>query len=210
MAVAKPVAAVAAREGEKELDLPAMLKEAGITAAIVLALCFGLVGFRIADVPGGLAIVTRFDDVAFVVAYAFIGRIGLVLLRENRPLPVLNGGAVLTVLLLGVDLADLVYRDDAAISNFLPFDSPVVGWILALITFVFTLRAGLRVWQHSSSLTDEEREERMDRLGAKVQRVAWVVGPLLFGAAIAFPFLPGVDRRLLDIGILVMTYVMLG
>jgi branched-chain amino acid transport system permease protein len=43
-----------------------------------------------------------------------------------------------------------------------------------------------------------------------VQRVAWFVGPALLFGALAFPFLPEVDRRLLDIGVLVLTYVMLG
>jgi len=50
----------------------------------------------------------------------------------------------------------------------------------------------------------------MDRVGAYVQRWARFVGPLLLGIAVVLPFLPGTDRRLLDIAILVVTYVMLG
>ena len=50
----------------------------------------------------------------------------------------------------------------------------------------------------------------MDRLGVRIQHWARFVGPLLLGVAVALPFLPGIDRRLLDIAILVVTYVMLG
>ena len=41
-------------------------------------------------------------------------------------------------------------------------------------------------------------------------KVAKTVGPLLLVFAIAFPFLPFSDRYILDLGILIITYVMLG
>ena len=50
----------------------------------------------------------------------------------------------------------------------------------------------------------------MDRIGARVQQVARYAGPLLFAFALLLPFLPMADRRLLDIAILVVTYIMLG
>jgi len=43
-----------------------------------------------------------------------------------------------------------------------------------------------------------------------VQKWAGWVGPLLLGLAVALPFLPWADRRLLDIATLVVTYIMLG
>ena len=70
-------------------DIRGWLREAGLTAAVVFALAFGLVGFRAIDVSGGLAIVTRFADVFIAAALAFLGRFGLTLLRNGRPRPVL-------------------------------------------------------------------------------------------------------------------------
>ncbi len=41
-------------------------------------------------------------------------------------------------------------------------------------------------------------------------KVAKTIGPVLLGFAIIFPFLPFSDRYILDLGILIITYVMLG
>ena len=50
----------------------------------------------------------------------------------------------------------------------------------------------------------------MDRMAVGVQKAALLLGPLLLVFAIIVPFLPFADRRLLDIAILVATYIMLG
>jgi branched-chain amino acid transport system permease protein len=50
----------------------------------------------------------------------------------------------------------------------------------------------------------------MDRLGARVQHLARYIGPLILLLAVALPLLPFADRRLIDVAILVTTYVMLG
>ena len=73
----------------RSLDIVAMLKEGGATAVVVFALTIGLVAFKTLDVPGGIGIETRFADVAMCMALAFFGRIALVLLREDRPYPVM-------------------------------------------------------------------------------------------------------------------------
>ena len=63
----------------RPLDTGAMLKEAGITALVIFALAAALVGFETTDVRGGIDIGTRFGDVAVVVAFGFVGRIGAAL-----------------------------------------------------------------------------------------------------------------------------------
>ena len=45
---------------------------------------------------------------------------------------------------------------------------------------------------------------------ARMERIGTFVAPVLLGAALVLPFIPGVGRYELDIGILVLTYVMLG
>ncbi|MBI4183779.1 MAG: high-affinity branched-chain amino acid ABC transporter permease LivM [Proteobacteria bacterium] len=63
------------------LDLPLILKEAGLTALVVFALALPLFGFRTVDSAGGLDVAYRFDWVAAAVAVAFVGRALLVAMR---------------------------------------------------------------------------------------------------------------------------------
>jgi branched-chain amino acid transport system permease protein len=196
----------------RPLDVPAMVKEAGATALVMLALAFGLVGFEVRDVPGGLDIVTRFDDVAEVMVIGFFGRMALILLREHRPLPVLVATLILAPILLLLLLSENIFGAEAGagLKAFLPFQSLVVMWGILVVSVIFAVRAGYAYTHASAGLSAEEREARMDRIGAAVQRGARLLGPLLLAFAIIFPFLPFANRQLLDIGILVLTYIMLG
>ena len=193
----------------RPFDLPAALKESALIAAMVLVLAIGLLGFKIEDVTGGLAILTRFGQVAVATGIGFFGRLALIALREGRPLPVVFTagplGLVLVALLITAQLGG-----SATAAGWLPFGSVVVDWLLAILILILALRALLGIWRTSTHLSLEERDAAMDRFGARVQRVALILGPLLLGFAVIMPFLPGVDRRILDIGILVITYIMLG
>ena len=200
----------------KAVNVPAMLKEAGLTALVVLVLAFTLVGFEIRDVPGGLDIHTRFPAVVLAAALVFVGRIALILLRQERPVPVLAVGVLISGSLLALLLADLFLPEletseaRAMVGSALPFESTVVNWLVLIICGLLTARAGWAIWHASGGTTAVEREMAMDRVGAAVQRAAMRLGPLILAAAIILPFLPIADRRLLDIGILVVTYIMLG
>ncbi|MDP7650151.1 MAG: high-affinity branched-chain amino acid ABC transporter permease LivM [Rhodospirillales bacterium] len=194
------------------IDAQELFKEAGATALVVFALCFSLVGFKTEDVPGGLDIITRFDDVLVATALAFIGRAALVLLRQGYPLPVLATALPVTILLIVLHFSDAVFSTDTAavLKRFLPFGAPVIDWLVTILAAVFAIRAAIARQRAGSTMTTEEREKAMDRIGARVQRAARILGPLILGFAIILPFLPMADRRILDIAILVVTYIMLG
>jgi len=196
----------------RRLDVPAVIKEAGITALVILALTVGLVGFETRDVPGGIDINTRFADVVAAVAFGFLGRVALILLREHRPLPVLALAPLFAVVMLVLLLSETLFgpTTGAALKTLMPFHDPIVLWGLLVVTLGFSVQAAFAVRHMSVGLSPEEREERMDRIGARVQRGARLLGPVLLVSALAFPFLPFVNRQLLDIGILVVTYIMLG
>ena len=189
-----------------------MLKEAGATGLVIFALAFGLLGFRTLDLPGEIGIEYRFGDVAAAVMIGIVGRIALILLREHRPLPVLLTAPPLAIVLLVVLLSNFLFDPETAagLMRFLPFESMVVMWSIFIVIVILALRAA-RSYKHiTSEMTAKEREARMDRVGAQVQRAARLLGPLLLGFAIILPFMPFADRRILDIGILVVTYIMLG
>ncbi|MDH3472994.1 MAG: high-affinity branched-chain amino acid ABC transporter permease LivM [Rhodospirillales bacterium] len=196
----------------RPLDVPAVAKELGATGLVIFALAFGLVGFETLDVPGGIGINTRFGDVVGAVAVGVLGRLALILLREHRPKPVLFAGAPLALVVLVLLLSITLFGPETgeALKAFLPFKSPVVMWGILVVAVILVIRAGYAVTHMSSGLSPDEREAKMDRLSARVQRAAKLLGPLLLGFALVFPFLPFADRQLLDIGILVLTYIMLG
>jgi len=195
------------------VDVPSILKECGITALVVAALAVGLVGFEVADVRGGLDVRYRFDDVAMAVVYAFFGRLGLVLLRIGRPAPVALAATAFAVLMLGLLLSEALAglfgaaAAGQAAKRFLPFDSPVVSWAILAVAVVLAIR-GWRAWLAGPPSTG--RTERGDRIAAGVHSASRYIVPILLLAAILLPFAPFADRRVLDIGVLVLTYVMLG
>jgi len=195
--------------GTRPFDLPGALRESALIAAMVVVLAIGLLGFKIEDVTGGLAIVTRFGEVVVAAGIGFFGRLALISLREGRPLPVMLTAGPLGLLLVALLLLDQLGGNQTA-AQFLPFGSVVVDWLLAIVILVLAVRAMLGIWRKTTSRTIEERDAAMDKFGARVQRVALILGPLLLGFAVILPFLPGIDRRMLDIAILVVTYIMLG
>jgi len=172
---------------------PAILREAGMAAAVAVLLTLPLVGFRTVDRPVGLGIETRFDEVIAAVALVFFGRLGLCLIREGQALAVL-------VLSIAAAVAGLL----------IDLPTPMLNVILVLGGAIIAIRAGISVGTHRSKLTQAERDRRMDRFGAKVQDASRFLGPIGIALAVAFPLLPIADRQLLDIGILLLTYVMLG
>lgn len=184
-------------------------KESALVAGAVLALSVGLVGFHIRDVTGGLAIELRYSDVIAATISAFLGRLGLVLLREDRLVPVLVAGLAASAALLAILLSPW-FQPDAALTRFLPFGDLVVNWLVAIFASCLTGYSAWRLWRAAGSLTVGQREAARDRMGERVQGLARFIGPALLGMAVVLPFLPFADRRLLDIAILVATYIMLG
>jgi branched-chain amino acid transport system permease protein len=214
--------ATASAPGRPRLDIVAALKEAGLTALVMLALAAGIVAFHTVDVPGGLDIETRFAAAATVAVLGFFGRLGVILLRKARPLPVVALALPAAAVWLAALLAEALFAPQAAawMETLLPFDDVIVNWIVALTALGFALRA-LWMLRHTGASAQSivDRDAAMDRIAARIARASRFIAPALLIGAIVFPllvfapktsWLPTVDRRLLDIGILVATYIMLG
>lgn len=193
-------------------DLAAALKESGLAALVMLALTALMVGVRVADVSGGLDIQWRIDDVVWAVAVTFMGRFTLILLRNRIAAPVaLIGGAISIILLVLLLYAPSGDDETNWARELLPFSGYVVNVLLDLIVAAFTIwaivimRRGARPAAASAS-----DESVMDRIAASVQRNSRYIVPFVLAAAILFPFMPFADRQLVDIAVLVVTYIMLG
>ncbi len=66
------------------VDLPALLKEAGLAALVMFGLAISIIGIRTVTITGGLGLEYRWDWVIFSVAVVFAGRFLLALRRETR------------------------------------------------------------------------------------------------------------------------------
>ncbi len=208
--------------GRPTFHAASALKEAALTAFVMFALAAGVVAFRTVDVPGGLDIETRFATLAAVTALGFVGRIGVILLRTGRPVPVLAAAGAAAVVWFTALAAEKLFAPEAVarIQMVLPFTDVVVNWIVALSALGFAIRAAWML-RHTgaSAAMILDRDAAMDRLAVRFHRASRFIAPVLLAGAVVFPLLifapqspwiPKVDRRLLDIGILVVTYIMLG
>lgn len=80
------------------------------------------------------------------------------------------------------------------------------GDVAILVVIAFFGRLGLVTWRGLRGNAKPRTAARTEAL----RRAGTFVAPLLLGAAVALPFIPGTGRYELDLGILVLTYVMLG
>src|SRR5688572_24043875 len=196
----------------RPLDYGALVKEAGLTAFVVLMLSIVLVGFELRDVPGALALFTRFPDVFAACLIAFFGRIAVILLREGyRGAVMIGAGAVALVMLVGL-LPETLFGTESAVriaNRFMPFEAPVVRWCVYAAALFLAIRAA--VGRRKVKVLDvKAREAAADRAGARVQHIARYAGPLLGFCAVALPVAFGNDQQAMSVAILVMTYIMLG
>jgi branched-chain amino acid transport system permease protein len=196
------------------LDPRAILKELGATALVVGALTVTMVGFDIKDVPGGIALQTRFMDVVSAIVVGVIGRGWLILLRERRPRPVVYTALPLFVLLLIALLSITLFGPPGRdLKTLLPFKAPIVQWMMAVAALGFGIAAVVRMRRERAAARGprpEGEQTFMDQVSARVQQSSVYIGVLLFTFAAAYPFMPFINLQYLDIGVLVLTYVMLG
>lgn len=170
------------------------VKEAAITAAISAALMLPLIALHAKTQVTGLIIETRFFVAAIAVLLVFLGRIALVLIRHDMPFPAVIGGA-------------------AALA---------AGWLIPfpnrLLTVACVAGGAIVLIAGVKRITQAGRQERQDaseatprQAGAAFMRTygPWI-GAAMIVFAIALPWLPFIDRRILDLATLVLIYVLLG
>ncbi|HEY1723175.1 MAG TPA: high-affinity branched-chain amino acid ABC transporter permease LivM [Magnetospirillaceae bacterium] len=191
------------------LNPRAMAMEAGLTAFVVALLTIGMVGIDLVDVNTQLEIQSRLPDVIAAAIIAFVGRVVLIFLRERRfrfalyiLAPVI---AALAVLLIG----RFVTSETTAqtLGDILPFHDPIVSWVIFFVAIGLAAKAITGMRQTGRVVDAESRGER---IRTSIARSGRYLGPAFVIAAVALPFLPFADRQILDIGVLVLTYVMLG
>jgi branched-chain amino acid transport system permease protein len=164
-----------------------ILRDAAITAVVALVLAIAIVGLRTVDRGGRLVIEPRIVDVLIGIGILVLGRIGLQLASRGWPAPAITGGVILV-----------------ALGFALPFDSDFLRWFAVMAGGVVALRS---VWLIARPLGVTEVGKQA---AGGIARITPFIGIILLVIAIALPLLPTTDQRVLDLGILVITYIMLG
>jgi branched-chain amino acid transport system permease protein len=175
--------------------LPRMLKDAALTAFVAAALGIFIVGFRTVDVGSrtGLSFDYHFADLAVAVAVIFFGRLGLSMASLGLRWP---------ALLLGVVMI-------AAGASPMELPSGFLHWFVALGGVLLLIRA---VWPWADQAIQATARTPMGRVVDKIG-TEWVgkgLGWVLLGGAVVMPFTPFADQKTMDLGVLILTYVMLG
>lgn len=180
-------------EGKHDIVFP--LREAALTAIIAAALMLPMVGIFTASRGGALVVETRFPDLALSVLLVFLGRLGLIYARRGKP--ALSGTLGVAVALAG-------------------WLGLFPGELLTVIAIgggaMLAVRAGMATDPGQMLVRKISRRETVagDRRGSALSRRGPWIGAALIVFALALPWLPFVDRRLLDLATLVLIYVMLG
>ena len=168
-----------------------MLKDAGLTAFVAAALGIFIVGFRTVDVGSRTGL--RFDyhlvDLVVAVVVIFLGRLGLSMAATGLRWPAIALGAAMI----------------AAGASPMTLPSGFLHWFVALGGVAMVIRAAWP-WADSAlkGAAGTPTGRAVERIGAK-----WL-GWLLLALAVAMPFTPFADQKTMDLGVLILTYVMLG
>jgi branched-chain amino acid transport system permease protein len=187
----------------KPLVVPALVKQSLGAALITLALTVIMVGIKTVDTNEALSFVTRFPSVAFASIGVGLAYLGFGLVRTGYPLAALIASLAVAALQGGI----LLWGGPAK-ELYLPFEDPVVNWVVVLVAGVIAIRAALALRRSGSDVA--VTAGLGDRIAQRFNRVSRFLGPALFAFAVTMPFMPFADRRFVDIATLVTTYMMLG
>lgn len=174
-----------------QTSLKDIVREAGLTALVSLALLIPVVGFKIANRGGDQFLETRWPEVGVAVALIFFGRILLILIRDGRlAVPVAGGIAM------------------AALGWFAPIPSVFLQVVAVSAGLVIVLRAFFVVFAAQKKAASGKDLGSGFADGYR-KALPWLAAALIL-FALVLPFMPFSGRRMIDIAILVLTYVMLG
>ncbi len=171
--------------------LPRMLKDAALTVLVAAALGIFIVGFRTVDVGSrtGLSFDYHFVDLGVALIVIFFGRLGLSLAATGLRWPAIA---------LGIAMI-------AAGASPMKLPSGFLHWFVTLGGVLLVIRA---IWpwadQAIVAAARTPTGRVIDQIGTR-----WL-GWLLLGLAIVMPFTPFADQKTMDLGVLILTYVMLG
>ncbi len=195
-------------------SLGAILVDCAIAALITFVIAAPIMGLRTVNSPGGMTLQQHWGKVLTAVAVVFFGRLVLQLFVWNRSsegsgfgqlalrlvLSALIGFAVGTAVCFLTLGPDKVLLGEAMENALLAMPWNVATLLFALATFSLSYGFFPR---RSAARESADTASMFEPLGDLLKLALLVV-------ALALPFLPWSDRYILDLAILILTYIMLG
>jgi branched-chain amino acid transport system permease protein len=189
------------------VDYPKILK-GSIAAGVLTVVLTGLiVGIETISSTGALTYDTRFRAVfAAAIGVAIVYFLAEMLRTGRATAPLLGGVALIAV------LGGLMWAHGAGleVGHLLPFEAAVVNWGILLVPASLVVRSIHVMLSGGKEQSQRRASERATRFGQFYLRYVVYFSLILMALAIALPFMPFADRRLIDVATLVLTYIMLG
>ncbi|MBL8908486.1 MAG: high-affinity branched-chain amino acid ABC transporter permease LivM [Rhizobiales bacterium] len=201
---------VGAAATQNPLDPAAILKDTAITAVIAFAIFGPIVGLKTVAIGNGLALEQRWGTVAALVAIVAAGRLLINLFGVGAASSYLKLHALRVGIIAAVAGALMIFLSLAA------GQLPVVGLpllppvVIAWLTIIGPIFLFGGVWLIYVSFAQKNGGAAASKALRDTSAYGRYFGIALLIAAIILPFIPGIDRRVMDLGILMLTYVMLG
>ena len=189
----------------KPLVIPTLLKQSVGAALITLVLTSLIVGIKTVDTNEALSFITRFPSVAWASIGVGLAYLGFGLVRSGLPL-----AALIASLAVAVAQGSVLLWGGPAKELYLPFEDPVVNWVVVIVAGIIASRAAVALHRGDSTTAAPASTALGDRIARSFNRASRLLGPLLIAFAVTMPFMPFANRRVVDVATLVATYVMLG
>ena len=185
-----------------ESDPAVVWRRALAAGGVTFLLTIVIVGFETVSSTGELQLRPHPGAVAFAVIAATLGAAAMGYLRlGNTVMPLLlaliAGGALLLPLITGGARSPFAWL--------LAFEAMPLNWAALAVPAVVAVRSLTLRYQQGRPAAAAGA-----RAGGRVQGALPFIAGAIGVLAVALPFLPGIDRRVVDIVTLVVTYVMLG
>ncbi|WP_162918220.1 high-affinity branched-chain amino acid ABC transporter permease LivM [Taklimakanibacter deserti] len=192
-------------------DFNRILIDVALTALIAFAILGPIVGLKTEAPQGGLVLQQRWGWVASFVAIITAGRLALHLLVWNRPSWVTPqhvkrwGWSAMAVGVAAFVIG--LFTTDAPLGFLAQIHAQLPAWFIAFGVFAFLAGAWLA---YSAASETVEGKAAQSGFVQAVEPYGKYFGVALLIVGVLLPFIPGIDRRIVDLGILMLTYVMLG
>ncbi|HYV89542.1 MAG TPA: DUF3382 domain-containing protein, partial [Candidatus Polarisedimenticolia bacterium] len=188
-------------------DIREFAKRAVLAGIVTLVLSCLLIGIEAVSTTTGLEIHTRYRAV-------FCASIGVAIVyffsqmtHAGKPLPAIIGGLLL---LAGFGALEAAYLNGSPLGDQLPFEAQVVNWAAAIVPLSLVLRGLYVLWTKTTKGPVRSASQREAGFAIFYLRYNKLIGLVLIVFALALPFMPFANRRLIDVATLVVTYIMLG
>ena len=206
--MAAPAATVATpARAAGEADPARVWRDALVAGGVTFLLTVVIVGFETVSGTGELRLRPHPGAVAFAVLAAFLGSAAMGYMRLGNATMPLALAAVAALLVL-VPL--LTGGTQSPVALLLPFEAMALNWAALAVPAIVALRAGVMLMRSRRPVRAASAAPAFaTHRGLVMRAMPWMMAALGI-LAVALPFLPGIDRRVVDIATLVITYVMLG